>query len=100
SARLHQATGAEPDHAHRPRRSQSARRILPDDVTGGPRTGPSSGPDTEPVTVGVDVGGTKILGLALDAHGAVLAEAKVPTPRLRPEHAAGSGGDVVIEAIA
>lgn len=36
---------------------------------------------TGPVTLGIDVGGTKVLGLALDADGRTLAEAKVPTPR-------------------
>ncbi|MGH9018951.1 MAG: ROK family protein, partial [Acidimicrobiales bacterium] len=50
-----------------------------------------------PVTVGIDVGGTKILGLALDGAGAVVAEAKAPTPRLAP---GGAGVDAVIEAIA
>jgi glucokinase len=56
---------------------------------------------TEPVTVGIDVGGTKILGLVVDGAGAVLAEAKVPTPRLLPpESTAGAGGDAVVEAIA
>jgi glucokinase len=56
---------------------------------------------TGPVTLGIDVGGTKILGLAVDGTGAVLAEAKAPTPRLLPpESTAGAGGDAVIEAIA
>ncbi len=56
---------------------------------------------TEPVTIGIDVGGTKILGLVVDGAGAVLAEAKVPTPRLLPpESTAGAGGDAVVEAIA
>lgn len=32
-------------------------------------------------TVGIDVGGTKCLGVALDEHGAVLAEDRRPTPR-------------------
>jgi glucokinase len=32
------------------------------------------------VTVGLDVGGTKVLGLAVDATGRVLAETRVPTP--------------------
>ena len=30
---------------------------------------------------GIDIGGTKILGVVLDDHGTVLAEEKVPTPR-------------------
>ena len=32
-------------------------------------------------TVGIDVGGTKCLGVALDEHGVVLAEGRRPTPR-------------------
>ena len=32
-------------------------------------------------SVGIDVGGTKCLGVALDEHGAVLAEGRRPTPR-------------------
>ena len=48
------------------------------------------------VTIGIDVGGTKILGLAVDGGGAVLAEAKAPTPRLLPGSSDGPGGDAVI----
>jgi glucokinase len=56
---------------------------------------------TDAVTLGIDVGGTKILGLAIDGTGAVLAEAKVATPRLPPApDTAGPGGDAVVEAIA
>jgi len=56
---------------------------------------------TAGVTLGIDVGGTKILGVAMDGQGAVLAEAKVPTPRhLAPESGDAAGGPVVIEAIA
>jgi glucokinase len=56
---------------------------------------------TGPVTIGIDVGGTKILGLAVDGAGAVLAEAKAPTPRLlAPAGTAGPGGDAVVDAIA
>jgi glucokinase len=36
-----------------------------------------------PVTVGIDVGGTKMLGLAVDAEGVVLAEVRVPSPGRR-----------------
>jgi glucokinase len=32
------------------------------------------------VTYGIDIGGTKVLGVALDTDGAVVAEARVPTP--------------------
>jgi glucokinase len=55
---------------------------------------------TSSVTLGIDVGGTKILGLAVDSAGSVLHEAKAPTPRLLPpEGTAGPGGEAVIEAI-
>ena len=55
---------------------------------------------TGPVTIGIDVGGTKILGLAVDSAGVVLAEEKAPTPRvLAPEGTGDSGGDAVIETI-
>jgi glucokinase len=55
---------------------------------------------TGPVTIGIDVGGTKILGLAVDSAGVVLAEEKAPTPRvLAPEGTGDSGGDAVIESI-
>ena len=33
------------------------------------------------VTIGLDLGGTKCLGLALDEHGTVVAEHRLPTPR-------------------
>ncbi len=41
-------------------------------------------------TIGLDVGGTKVLGVGLDAGGAVVAEHREPTPR---------GGAAVIEAM-
>ncbi|HXQ44416.1 MAG TPA: ROK family protein [Acidimicrobiales bacterium] len=70
-------------------------------MSAGPR--PDGGRDdaTGPVTLGIDVGGTKILGLAVDGSGSVLAEAKAPTPRvLAPGSTPGAGGDAVIEAVA
>lgn len=42
--------------------------------------------------VGLDLGGTKCLGLAVGPDGAVLAERRVPTP--------AEGGDAVLEALA
>ena len=39
AAGLHQAPGAEPHHAHRPRGAQGARRVLAHDVSGGPAAG-------------------------------------------------------------
>jgi glucokinase len=35
------------------------------------------------VTIGIDMGGTKVLGLAVDDEGVVLAEVRVPTPGRR-----------------
>ncbi|KTS21534.1 hypothetical protein NS228_27520, partial [Methylobacterium indicum] len=60
--------------------------------------------------IGIDLGGTKIAGIALDASGQVLAERRIATPRgeydasLRAiaglvaalEHAAGGSGTVGI----
>jgi glucokinase len=42
-------------------------------------------------TVGVDLGGTKLLGIVLDDDGRIAAEARLPTP---------SGADAVVDAIA
>jgi glucokinase len=56
---------------------------------------------TLPVTIGIDVGGTKMLGVAVEADGHVAAEAKVPTPRFvvpAPTDAAGAAD--VVDAIA
>ena len=44
-----------------------------------------------PATIGLDVGGTKILGVVLDGDGVVLVEQRVPTPRM---------GDALIAALA
>jgi glucokinase len=53
-----------------------------------------------PVTLGIDVGGTKMLGLALDTSGAVLGEVRVPTPS--PSAIRGLEGDrnALLEAMA
>ena len=42
---------------------------------------PSSATDTSPLVAGVDIGGTKCLGLCLSADGTVLVEERLPTPR-------------------
>lgn len=42
-------------------------------------------------TIGLDVGGTKVLGVAVDGDGSVVAEHREPTPR---------GGDAVLAAMA
>ncbi|MEO5679395.1 MAG: ROK family protein [Acidimicrobiales bacterium] len=44
------------------------------------------------VAVGLDLGGTKCLGLAVGAGGAILAERRVPTP--------GEGGDALLDVMA
>jgi glucokinase len=52
------------------------------------------------LAVGVDVGGTKVLGVALAADGAILAEVRLPTPpSAGPHPVAGSAvADVVAQA--
>ncbi len=66
------------------------------------------------VTIGIDMGGTKVLGLAVDDEGVVLADVRVPTPSRRgprrdPSRSTGSPDDTghasegfepVIEALA
>jgi glucokinase len=50
------------------------------------------------VALGVDIGGSKVLGIALDAGNQVVAESRVPTPTaLKPGHLAG---EAVANAIA
>jgi len=62
-------------------------------VTSG--VGPSAGAG---VAFGVDIGGTKVLGVALGASDRIVAEARVPTPAGPPE---GSGdGRAVARAVA
>jgi glucokinase len=41
---------------------------------------PDRGPAATGVTYGIDIGGTKVLGVALGAGDAIVAEARVPTP--------------------
>ena len=61
-----------------------------------PDGGPPSG-----VTYGVDIGGTKVLGVALGADAGIVAEARVPTPRGNREivgsHVAEAVAQVVVE---
>jgi predicted NBD/HSP70 family sugar kinase len=60
------------------------------------------------VTIGIDMGGTKVLGVAVDDEGVVLSEVRVPTPRRRNAGTGGSavatgdteGFEIVIEALA
>jgi glucokinase len=65
-------------------------------VTAGARSGAD-------VAFGVDIGGTKVLGVALDADDAVLAEARVATPHSAADPAEPSRGEVggeVVDAVA
>ncbi len=53
------------------------------------------------VALGVDIGGTKVLGVAVGADGAVLAEHKTPTPRGPADPAsAAEVADTVVEVLA
>jgi len=68
-------------------------------VSAGPRPG-GRAPVEGAVTLGIDVGGTKILGIALDGAGRVRAQAKAATPRwIPPEPTADHGGEVVVDAV-
>ncbi len=46
------------------------------------------------VAFGIDIGGTKVLGVALDSEGNILGEARVPTPTDRPGPEVEIGADV------
>ena len=61
--------------------------------------GLSAGAD---VALGVDIGGTKVLGIALGTSDRILAEARVPTPgdRRGKEDAGSRGADAVADAVA
>ncbi len=56
-----------------------------------PPVSTSGPPPPEPVTIGVDVGGTKILAVALDGEARVLDEARRPTPLAFPGAPAAPG---------
>ncbi len=62
---------------------------------------PDGGPPAADVTYGIDIGGTKVLGVALDPAHAIVAEARVPTPTGRREivgsHVAAAVAQVVAE---
>jgi glucokinase len=69
-------------------------------------TGPGSG-DRPGVAFGIDIGGTKVLGVALDANDAVVAESRVPTPSdasdptgPRPERAGAEVARAVADVVA
>jgi glucokinase len=52
------------------------------------------------LALGVDVGGTKLLGVALDATNEVVAEVRLPTPRSLPTQRDREDGDLVGEEVA
>jgi glucokinase len=66
---------------------------------GAPVGDPGSPPDAAVVTYGIDVGGTKVLGIALDPQGAVIGEARVPTPTGNQALAADEVAGVVEEIV-
>ena len=49
---------------------------------------------------GVDIGGTKVLGIALDAASTVVAEARVATPRGRRPGDGAEVANAVVEVVA
>jgi glucokinase len=49
------------------------------------------------VAIGVDIGGTKVLGIALDATDRIVAEARVPTPTGRRQAEQNGGKDTGVE---
>jgi glucokinase len=54
-----------------------------------------------PVTLGVDIGGTKLFGVALDPRGAVIGDARLSTPQAEEAaDGAGPGGAEVADAVA
>jgi glucokinase len=61
---------------------------------------PAAGPDAGTVAYGIDIGGTKVLGLAVDAEGDVVAEARVPTPTGTREIVGSHVGAAVAEVVA
>jgi glucokinase len=62
-----------------------------------PDAGPSAGAG---VAFGVDIGGTKVLGVALGASERVVAEARVPTPSGRDGALGGEVAQAVAEVVA
>jgi glucokinase len=60
---------------------------------------PDGAPPAAAVTYGIDIGGTKVLGLALGPAHEVVAEARVLTPRGRPEIAGRPVADAVAQVV-
>jgi glucokinase len=58
----------------------------------------TDGAESGPVAIGVDIGGTKVHGVALDGHGSVVAEVRVSTPQAEDPvlpTATHAGADIV-----
>lgn len=58
------------------------------------------GPDGPTLAIGVDIGGTKVLGVALSGAGRVQGERAAPTPGGPEPGAQGRGGPAVADAVA
>ncbi len=67
---------------------------------GGPGGGVTDRPGGAGVTLGIDIGGTKVLGVALGSGGVAVAETRVPTPTGSREIAAGEVATVVEQIVA
>ena len=91
--RLHQDAGHEPHHGHRHARAEGAGRV-------GLVT-PDGGPAAADVTYGIDIGGTKVLGVALGRSDDIVAEARVATPKgtrnIVGSHVAAAVAEVVAD---
>ena len=84
---LHQDARPEPHHVDGHAGAEGAGRVL--GVTAGAAPPAGAG-----VAFGVDIGGTKVLGVALGAADRVVAEARVPTPVGPPRRRRGRRRDV------
>jgi len=51
------------------------------------------------VTLGIDVGGTKVLGLAVDSTGNVLSDVRVPTPGMHHQQAPEDAREQLLDAM-
>src|SRR5581483_4357275 len=97
-SRVHKDAGHQPHHDHGHAGTEGAGRVFV--VT--PEGIRSAAPE---VAYGVDIGGTKVLGIALGPSDRILAEARVSTPPVRGEGvpgelADGSGAVAVAQAVA
>ena len=88
---VHQDAGAEPDNLDRPAGAEGAGRVP--GVT-------AARPSAAAVALGVDVGGTKVLGVRME-RGRIVGEARLPTPHgLGGPQPADVVGTDVVDAVA